>query len=273
MKIYYLGLFDWKNQHLDLSKVKRVAGIFLADAESEDAADGWYRCGNIDGFDGVSVTHSRIIFELSNDKNVEKFSEIRAILEESKSRVEKYLEQRMKELNGSELGGLISSCPFIFLYPIVQLEVSNKLYWNEFKKQKNSDWHIPADLSTSCFFAIIDDRSAGLSFPKEVYMRISGSSLIMGRASNRFAHRVINMLYYAGLYEMTRISNTLNCSKAIYFGLEPLLEKQGEEICNVLLQRTEEENVASINQRSLWLSVIATLIALLSLCVSLFWRH
>jgi len=86
----------------------------------------------------------------------------------------------------------------------------------------------------------------------------------MGEASNRFTHRIINMLYYAGLYEMTRIPRRLVSRRRFHFGLEPLLERQGQEITNAITQRTVEEKLSAINRLVIGLAVLGAILTAFS---------
>lgn len=182
------------------------------------------------------------------------------ILEYLRDAVERF----SKDPLSVEIFGYNIPNPFIYLYPLAILEQDNAFYKAQFKKD-GKKWHMPSDLSTSCFFAIIDDLGQawwpfGWPFNRKIYMRISGASLIMGEASARFEHRVINMLYYSGLYRMTRVERHTEPTFVCNHGLEPLLEQQGAEIANVFTQRTTEERLTTLNK----LVLIFTLIVAIS---------
>lgn len=289
MKVFYLGLFDWKNRLLGHPSVEEVAGIFLGEPTPPEDNDGWFRRKNVvvsnaestELFDSLSVTHSRIILEKSMpEEEVMNFGDLRDKRQRLENAVVAYIKKRMAEGSNYDslkkiLNGKLPS-PFIYFYLVIILGRANRLYASQFFKESDNDWRMPVDLSTSCFFTVLDDtgrRPWRIDMEKKIYMRISGSSLIMGKASSHFTHRIINMLYYAGLYEMTRIpKNKLESRRRVHFGLEPLLERQGEEIANTISQRTEEEKIASINR---WLPVATVVIGVVSILLALisYWHQ
>lgn len=272
MEVYYLGLFDWKNKLLAHDQVVKVAGIFLGESEPKEDDDGWFRKKKVNSFDEVSVTHSRIVFKKSlPDDDVHSFGALRDKRKPLEEALAGYLKEKIGERESSETLRKIFNrtipSPFIYFYPLIIFGRANRLYDNEFSKDSDKDWRMPADLSTSCFFAALDDTGRPwwrFDMEKRIYMRISGNSLVMGKASNRFTHRIINMLYYAGLYHMTRIPRKLVSRRKFQFGLEPLLEQQGQEITNAITQRTLEEKLSTINRWVVGLAILGAILTALS---------
>ncbi|MGA8905582.1 MAG: hypothetical protein WB661_11325 [Candidatus Bathyarchaeia archaeon] len=272
MEIYYLGLFDWKNKLLAHDQVVKVAGIFLGESEPKEEDDGWFKKKNVDSFDEVSVTHSRIVFKKSlPDDDIHTFGALRDKRKPLEKALASYLKKRVGERENSLTLRKIFKRPiprpFIYFYPLIVLGRANRLYDNHFLKNSDKDWRMPVDLSTSCFFAALDDTGRSwwrFDMEKRIYMRISGNSLVMGKASNRFTHRIINMLYYAGLYKMTRIPREQVSRENFHFGLEPLLEEQGQEITNAITQRTLEEKLSTINRFVVGLAILGAILTALS---------
>lgn len=267
-----MGLFDWKNELLNPEQVKRVASVFLGEPEPEEANDGWFKKKTAGSFDKINVTHSRIIIEQHvSDTGIDSFDELRKVRRNLEDKIVDYLKEGLKGLEETSIlmeifKGKIEP-PLIYVYPLIILGRDNLLYEKEFKKDCDSQWQMPADLSTTCFFAALDDMGQRWPLGRRVYMRISGSSLIMGEASKHFTHRIINMLYYAGLYRMTRkeTREALKNPDKVYRGLEPLLERQGEEITTTITQRTVEESLARINLWLFALTIAGVILAALSL--------
>jgi hypothetical protein len=80
----------------------------------------------------------------------------------------------------------------------------------------------------------------------------------MGETSDRFKQRMVNTLYYSGLYRMTRLTGKvaarLEVKDYVHYGLEPLLEEQGHAIASQFTQRSIEEKLISLS----WFLILLT---------------
>jgi hypothetical protein len=244
------------------------------------AGGGWYSSGDPLDIDGmqftIRVTHSRLIAEHKlapqQGQKIEALDDVLKIRAEVKEKLDHYLQRKITELEKLDFikkkfpEGLKK--PFIFTYPLIILDEDTSFYKDVFCKESDEDWKdMPWDASTTCFFAVLPDTGGHLWWKfwkrdKRVPMRISGASIIMGSSSNRFLHRVINLVYYGGLYRMTRIGDLPKDNYIFQYGLEQLLERQGEEISNVFTQRTTEERLERLN---IWLIVLTAFVAFIAI--------
>lgn len=185
MKVYYLGLFDWKNKLLTHEQVEKVAEIFLGRPVPNEDNDGWFRKKSVALFDRVSVTHSRIVFEKSlADDDIHSFGALRDKRKPLEEALAAFLEEKIEERENSntlkEIFGRAVPSPFIYFYPLIVLGGANRLYDNEFLKDSDDKWRMPVDLSTSCFFAALDDTGRPwwrFDTESRIYMRIMEARL------------------------------------------------------------------------------------------------
>lgn len=287
MKAIFLGLFDWQDRLLNSEQTKAVARIFLdVKSNTEMKPDGhdWFKgqiCYDKMLLD-VSVTHSRIIIQHTDEDKIDNIRKLREKRHELRLTIEAYLQEKAKALSESQIGRKIfrtqtrlhkfkTQLPkaLLFVYPLIILGKEDALYTNYFRKGPFEKWTF-TDLSTTCFFSEVEDTGFGILSRHKIYMRISGSSLIMGEASDRFMQRVVNTLYYSGLYRMTRLTkeerDRLEVKDYVHYGLEPLLEQQGDAIASQFTQRSIEEKLISLSG---WLILLTVAVIVATVMVPL----
>lgn len=279
MRVYYLGLIDWRDKILPHREQEKVAKSFLG-ATTVETADGWFRPPNGTCEDSkgskfeVGVTHSRIIISQDFQADFADFGAFRDCREKLRRPVEKFLvdgaNRYLASVEGQQRFGNSPPTPFIYVYPIVILDGESKFFADQFKKSwySDTDWKVPFDNSTSCFFVKLSDE--GIFWASEVFLRVSGASMVIGASngpSNRFVTQIINLVYYSGLYQMTRekeFQETIPAGTRIHFDLERLLERQGAEILRIFTQRSTDEKLARVTR---WLVVLTVALVVVTLAI------
>lgn len=166
--------------------------------------------------------------------------------------------------------------PFLFFYPMIVIPGYGK---SVCAVGSNLSGYVPLDELTTCFAATVRDPGTGSYFgfgSRHVWLRISGASIVLSEPSDLLSRQLVNLVYYAGLYEITREVHKVTrmmkrpsppalLTPGIRYDLEVLLERQGEIIVRDLNQRGIEEHSVRINQ---WL-VILTSVLLVAAVISL----
>ena len=266
MKIIVLGIFNWFNKLLLPSEVMEIARVIFGGKANVIARnDGWYASSEVFPlkFAGkeikLMVSYSRLIAQINLDSQVgsqKTFSSINDLFEVRRDIMDllnPYLEDRMREINQLPIiankfaNGLPK--PTFFSYVVIQIERRSTLFNSILRRDSESDWSaIPFDVSTTNFFVIVPDISRKwYRHDRHIPLRIAGGLLIMGESSNRFLHRIINLIYYVG---MTRIVKEieLNSDHFVFTeGLIPIVGNLGEEMSSSLIQRATEERLEKLN--------------------------
>lgn len=309
-----LGLFDWEDLLLTEKDIEDVARALLGVPDREtlrrqnQAKGGWFAREFQElaaGFPAVrvvvGVTHSRVIVraEIQVCPQPSSLHEFRDIRHQVEARILQFLNGGV-EVGGHEPGSLISRLLtrrphnpiLIFTYPIYSLAPDSQVYQTEFPQEslirfrgarstRNLGHADPIDISTSCFFAGVEDVLGSRGIwgsmrqtlrPVVIYMRVSGASLMMRSSSDAFLQRVINILYFDGLYQMIRESKRHPIEPTpglahICKGLEPLLESQGQALTETFTHEIQERKVEFLSMWVLILTVLGLGVAALAIAL------
>lgn len=295
--VHYLGLFCWANQMLSFEDISAVAATMIGQPGVQPSTNhpGWFDGPLVPNqtvtlFSGtpkqcqvqfscsIAVTHSRIIVTI--DLELTK-AEIES--QEFLRTVRDALAAWLRSLLAPRLNTLFSSAPiqlkfptevpdpFLFFYPLIVIPGYGETICKEVESRPGE---VALDDLSTCFAVRLRDPDAEHWYTprlRYVFLRISGASVITGGESAVFSRRLVNLLYYAGLYEMTRRSVRVPrpaapgvTSPRVQFGLEALLEKQGEAILNSFTQRGIEEVSLSISRKIVLLTVVLLVVTIAS---------
>lgn len=300
IRVYNVGLFDWKNNFLNPPEIAEVFKCFVPESTTSSERNGWFTARRGDpgfgppwlppSFEEVGVTHSRFIVVQTYDEKIQTFEHLRPIRKALNDLdLKPYLAASLGKLSETGVAGRCFSKvlpdPFAYVYQLIVLDETDKLYLDYFKggwknaNAQNNGGRVnatvdPFDLRTTCFFLSVPDPDAGILIrPRSrVAMRVSGASLLMGPTSRGFLLRLINTLYDSGLYRSIRVKQDgktdIGPSESkVHYGLEFLLESQGEEVLREFSQHANQE--AMFLQNTLLL-ILTAIIGVLSVVVGWF---
>jgi hypothetical protein len=227
--VYYLALLDWGEGILTQEEMEDFAKTIIPDHK---LTENWIT-GDLDAAnfsDQVSEVrigyyHSRIIFYLTLNSELQELQLIRKLREELQEKISKYL---LDNILPAMKKYLHLKNPRVFIYPIFEIKSdknssNKKSFWN-FKRQK------PYSLPTTCFYTELADPHQGKLgwlynsvWPRKVRMRLSGAKIITSEMSDWFFWNLINLIFDEGLYKRCRKPEASK-KQEVKAGLEDKLE-------------------------------------------------
>lgn len=305
--IHYLGLFYWADELLTVSEIVAVAQALTTNPAPPLSTlhPGWFdlprKPGRVvvhlpGGAPPVTVafqcdacvTHSRLVATIRLDltrQDVESALFVRELRRELNDWINQLLSPLLQQvLSTNEMLAKFpkdTPDPFLLFYPIIVIPG----YGTEVcVASRRSEGYLPIDDLSSCFCVQLRDHASEPRYPSRsrfIWLRVSGASIIMDQPSPAFARRLVNLIYYAGLYEISRPNHKLvgrtprpappaPLAPRIRFDLEPLLERQGDAIVNSFTQRGLEDESLRISNRIVILTVVLIVATVVSVLVEKF---
>lgn len=305
--VHYLGLFYWADQLLTVPEIVAIAQTITSNPAVQPSTQhpGWFdlpgtRAQVLVALPGPSppvpvgfqydacVTHSRLIATLRLELD-RREAESSLFLRALRKELNDWLQVRLSPL----LLGVLSANPilakfpnkvpdpFLLFYPIVVIPG----YGATVSAASDlPEGYVPIDDLSSCFCVRLRDHASEPRYPSRsrfIWLRVSGASIIMDSPSPSFARRLMNLVYYAGLYEITRPIHGVAgltprpappaaLAPKIRFDLEPLLERQGDAIVNSFTQRGLEDESLRISNRIVLLTVVLIVATVASILIGKF---